>query len=468
MSALSPTYSLWQKHLAANPGAPAVIEAASGKVHTRSELNLLAEKLHESLLKLKVHRRLVLIHEPNGIRWLALLLALWRAGAIVLPLDHSIPAQSAHALASDMKGALLWINNDFVKISEQRAIRNKEVALYKMTSGTTGMPKRLAFSEQALLADGQNIIRTMGFEAPDRHFALISFAHSYGFGNLVMPLFLQGCTLVVGSSILPGIILDEIKRTEVSVFSTVPTILSALVRTEAAEDALTGLRLIITAGAPLTKELASAFKQRFGLTPHNFYGSSETGGIAYTQGKTGDDELGEGVGQPLSGVSVTIDSRKRVIITSLAVHLKGRKETTGSRTAVLADKGEIDLHGNLHLHGRLDRIVKLHGRRFDPVEVEAMVKKLPYVVDCFCWVSNASSQEILLVYEGGVEATELAATLSSALPMWKLPRRLRRVTRIPRNTRGKIDLQAMEALFNTPLGKGDDGLQSLYPTQHGR
>ena len=60
---------------------------------------------------------------------------------------------------------------------------------------------------------------------------------------------------------------------------------------------------MISAGAPLSAEVAQQFYRRYGIKIHNFYGSSETGGICYD--RTGNATLsGRSVGKPLSGVMV--------------------------------------------------------------------------------------------------------------------------------------------------------------------
>ena len=57
------------------------------------------------------------------------------------------------------------------------------------------------------------------------------------------------------------------------------------------------VRLVISAGAVLPAEVAQRFQARCGRKIHNFYGSSETGGIAYD--RTGEATRdGRSVGRP--------------------------------------------------------------------------------------------------------------------------------------------------------------------------
>src|ERR1041385_439879 len=60
----------------------------------------------------------------------------------------------------------------------------------KATSATTGAPKLVAFTARQLAADAENIVATMGLRQDWPNLGVISFAHSYGFSNLVLPLLL--------------------------------------------------------------------------------------------------------------------------------------------------------------------------------------------------------------------------------------------------------------------------------------
>ena len=75
--------------------------------------------------------------------------------------------------------------------------------LLKVTSGTTAEPRVIRFSAAQLLADCDNICDTMGLGADDRNYGVISFAHSYGFSNLITPLLCRGIRLVAAGDAMP-------------------------------------------------------------------------------------------------------------------------------------------------------------------------------------------------------------------------------------------------------------------------
>ena len=67
---------------------------------------------------------------------------------------------------------------------------------------------------------------------------------------------------------------------------------------------LKNLRLCVSAGAPLSANVAKQFRQKFKLPIHSFYGSSECGGICYDQAAENSEE--GFVGEPMSGVGIEL------------------------------------------------------------------------------------------------------------------------------------------------------------------
>ena len=58
-------------------------------------------------------------------------------------------------------------------------------------SATTGAARVIAFTAGQLAADVENIVATMGLRPNWPNLGVISMAHSYGFSNLVLPLFMD-------------------------------------------------------------------------------------------------------------------------------------------------------------------------------------------------------------------------------------------------------------------------------------
>ena len=133
--------------------------------------------------------------------------------------------------------------------------------LLKLTSGTTAAPRAIRFRSAQLLADARQICDTMGLTEADLNFAVIPLSHSYGFSNLITPLLVRGVPMAISSDRMPRAVLDDLARTEATVFPGMPVFFQAFV--EMSEiPTLPKLRLCISAGAPLSRRVAQNFRAK--------------------------------------------------------------------------------------------------------------------------------------------------------------------------------------------------------------
>lgn len=279
----------------------------------------------------------------------------------------------------------------------------------------------------------------MGIRRDDRNLAIIPLGHSYGLGNLVMPLLLQGTTVVCAKKFVPRQILRLIDEYQVTVLPTVPAILRALAQLEGAKKP-SSLRLVISAGAPLTAEVAQQFQHRYGIKIHNFYGSSETGGICYD--RTGIATLqGRSVGKPLAGVKVRILRDGRVAVNSPA----GK--------ATLPDLGKWNGYNELSLLGRIGEIANVGGKKIVPAELEGALRKLRGITDAWVTVLNDKRGNDYLA--AAVETTRTRADIEQellkTLPAWKLPKTWLIAPALFRSDRGKLHTTELRARLSVKL-----------------
>jgi acyl-CoA synthetase (AMP-forming)/AMP-acid ligase II len=410
-------WKLWEATADRRANKTAVIDADTGREWTCRELTALAERIAAPL-----DGRIVPIRQPNSAAWLATFLGVQKNGAAALPLDPSLPTEAQETTA---RGAL-------------RGLPVRSCCI-KLTSGTTGDLKRVYCSAANLRADGEHIIRTMGVRPADRNLAVIPLGHSYGLGNLVMPLLLQGTAVVCAQTFVPRQILRWIEQYHVSVLPTVPAVLRALAQLEGAVRP-PSLRLVISAGALLSAEVAQQFYRRYGIKIHNFYGSSETGGICYD--RAGNATLsGRSVGKPLYGVAVRIRRDGRVSVNSPA----GR--------ATLPDLGEWNRYGELRLLGRVGEVANIGGKKVSPAEVERALRELRRVTDA--WVTVVKDKRGNDCLAAAVETTrarvDLEEDLLRALPSWKLPKKWLIDAALPRTDRGKLHTVELRSRLSVSL-----------------
>lgn len=431
--------SAWTATVALQPEAVAVIDAATGKSSTRAEIDLSAEQWRTEY-GAGLRGQPVLMSEPNGWEWFRVFLGLLKAGATVVPLDPGEPLAAQRALAEALRVKWVWSGAARHAVPVRTTRRWRDCVVVKLTSGSTGTPRALAFTDEQMLADGRQVCAGMDIRPEDVNFGLIPFGHSYGLGNIVVPWLAQGTAVVCGVSALPHPIAESIARWRPTVFPAVPALLRALVMADVQPEQLSSLRTVISAGSPLSAEVASAFGQKFGRNVHSFYGSSETGGITYD--RSGDAALtARSVGTPLPGVRLTFGRGGRFTVASAAVFTHGnrRRGTQGDGVHAPADLGVLNAEGELVLQGRTGRFVKIAGRRLDLGEVEQALKALPGVRDALVATHSGRVDALAAAVAGDVSGNELRTALRERLASWKIPKRIVVLPVFPLTARGKVD-----------------------------
>jgi len=435
----------WNRTVRAAGNAVALVDAATGKTWSCTGLDVLAAEWQSR--QAVPAGSTVVFAEPNGAVWLQLFIGLIKAGVVAVPVDPAEPAAARQALAAAVGADFLWHDGRLEATGAKRRRHRDGRCLIKLTSGSTGAPRALVFTDDQILADARQICATMRIRPGDMNLGLIPFGHSYGLGNLVVPLLAQGTAVICGVSALPQAIAAAIERWRPTVFPAVPALLRALVEADIAPEQLRSLRTVISAGAPLGPEIARAFHKKFRLKIHNFYGCSETGGISYD--RTGTATLsGRSAGTPLRGVELAFTRGRRFLVRSPAVFsINNRLARRGRGRHRPADLGRLDERGELVLLGRSGRLVKIGGRRIDPGEIEAALRRLPGVREAFVAADPARGETLAAVVAGSLAAGAIRLALRERLAPWKIPRRLHVLPEFPLTARGKTDVRRLHALL---------------------
>ncbi len=327
-----------------------------------------------------------------------------------------------------------------------------EARVIKRTSGTTGRAQGLVFDSEAILADSDRLNRAMRIGSEDAILATIPMGFSYGLGSIVMPALTAGARVLCPVPGHPFNMLCAARDANATVLPAVPALLGALARRTADESWPSSLRLVISAGAPLPTATALAFLERTGVPIRVFYGSSECGGIAWDADGTAGVE--GTVGQPLPGVEITIDAQHKVCVRSASRALgclsAAGFEATEDAPFVPGDLGKFEA-GVLRLTGRESSHLSVAGRKVEPSEIENVLLQSPYIIDAVVWGESGHHDDAgdvcfaaVVPAEGSAVCIEtLTSSCRDQLPSWKRPRRIREVTEIPRNARGKVPRDAL-------------------------
>jgi long-chain acyl-CoA synthetase len=443
------------------------------------------QRYADRLAKIGVGRGALIVSAAgNSAASVALLLACRALDAAVMPVDAGATHPELLALAERFGAtALLAPDTAFTqdpRLDDERAAvldaglrvsptrieprRYVGSAVLKLTSGSTGTAKATLTSEAQLIADSARILAGMKTQPSDVQLATIPISHAYGFGNLIMPMLLQGTPAVLRDSFVPQQLQADARRFGANVFQGVPFMFQFFLSTPLAGGWPPSLTSLFSAGAPLPAATVRAFHDRFGVKIHSFYGATEAGGISLDD----DDEIDDSgtVGRPLAGVTVTLrneaDVVGRIHVASTGVASGYSDEASGDDAFVdggflTGDCGEWDEKGRLTLSGRVSSFVNVAGQKVRPDEVEEVLRTMPGIADARVVGANDPSrgEQIVacVVAEPLGSIAELAVRrfCAARLAPHKVPRTVVFVDAIPLTARGKIDRVALEGIVRARL-----------------
>ena len=440
----------------------AIFDTRGHVLRTFAQIEEEARDIQQTLLSGFRHGQAIAIQVGNHAAWPALLLACLRSRLVALPLERSMAKRERDA-ALQICGATAIVDVEKEQIA-LRPLPHESIewgpnppSLLKLTSGTTAAPRAIRFRSEQLLADCTQICETMGITGRDLNFAVIPLSHSYGFSNLITPLLARGVPMILSRDPMPRAVLDDLARTNATVFPGMPVFYQAFSEMEEV-PALPKLRLCISAGAPLPLAGARKFRQKFNQPIHSFYGSSECGGICYDRDAS---LLEQGfVGQPMRGVDLELlelDAPATLVRVRSAAAGDGYfpepdEEKLGQGKFIPDDLLSVSGDG-LRIVGRVSDIINVAGKKVNPAEVEAELLRFSGVraAVVFGRDSILRNEEVAACVVAGerVLESDLLEYCRARLSGWQVPKRIFFVEEIPVNERGKVNRRELASKFRS-------------------
>jgi acyl-CoA synthetase (AMP-forming)/AMP-acid ligase II len=456
---------------------------------------------------------------PNHPAFLESLFAVGLLGAVMAPVNHRLDEAEIDWILEDTKprvlirrdaasatavpsqafrhvavGASLDGAADFetlIAASPGHAIDERvgldELCLLPHTSGTTGRPKGVMLTHGNVTWNVVNLLTCADFRSDDVTMAIVPFFRVGGTGVNVLPVLFMGGTVVVPGDVQPDGILRLTEQHHITVGFGNPDLLASLVRSPhwPAAD-LSGVRFLITGGAPVREPLIRAYLQR-GLTLLQGYGLSEAAPVALLlQPGSALSKVGSAGTPPLfvdtkiagpDGAEAGPGQAGELLVRGPNV-MAGYWNRPGETAAVLTPDGWLrtgdaarpDEDGYITIIGRAADSFISHGQVVHPGDVERVLLSHPAVADAgVAPVAESGAEQgatAFIVVAPGAQTTEqeLLAWCREHLAAHQVPVYVTFADRLPRNSVGKLSRGELpKAAAFTPPSRGGYPASDLPP-----
>jgi acyl-CoA synthetase (AMP-forming)/AMP-acid ligase II len=324
-----------------------------------------------------------------------------------------------------------------------------------MTSGTTGAPRGAARSG-ATVEDAVSALSRIPLKARETTVIAAPVFHAWGLGHLSLAMLL-GSTVVLHRKFDPERVLASIEAQRATALVVVPVMLTRLI--EAAEKGsydLSSLRVIASSGSALPAGLAQRTLETFGPVLYNLYGSTE---VAYAAVATPEDLQADPAtaGKPPHGVTLRVVDDEgndvppgtpgRIFVGSglaFGGYTDGSDKDRLGDLVSTGDMGQLDDEGRLTVLGRDDDMVVIGGENVYPSQVEDVLHTHDAVADVAVvdvpddeWGARLVAH-VVAADGAQPDEKELQGLVKKKLFKFAVPREIRLVDELPRNSTGKV------------------------------
>jgi acetyl-CoA synthetase len=279
-------------------------------------------------------------------------------------------------------------------------------ALLHFTSGTTGMPKGAVHVHQALVYHKHSGEEALGLKAEDIFWCTADpgwvTGASYG---IISPLILGATLIVDGGEFNATRWYQILQHFKVAVWYTAPTALRMLMK--AGEELpkgydFSGVRSACSVGEPLNPEVIRWVQKHLGISFHDNWWQTETGGIIVANRAYAEAVIGS-MGKPICGVEVelvkdSVGDRLHFSEVGEVGELVIRKDWPAVFVEYLdeperyegcfvgdwyfsGDLARRDSDGYYWFIGRKDDVIKTSGHLIGPFEVESVLMEHSEVLE---------------------------------------------------------------------------------------
>lgn len=434
----------------------------------------------------------------NGIPYTCAVWAIWRLGAIVVPLNHRLTADDLAAQLADSSCRLLLVGSGKEELGDRAAhasgtptarqdeaghflsdthpaplpevvVAPQTPAAILYTSGTTGRPKGVVISHGNAVQNSVTCTEVIGRRQDDTELIMVPQFNVTGLCSQTVPVVHRGMTAVLLDGFDAQRVVELVRAHRVTSTVGAPTMWWRILEA-AGKAGLPSLRLALYGGAPMPVALLQRLREALPTASFgNGYGMTETCSMVTYIG--GEDAIRrpDSVGRPLPVTELRLllpdDDREvppgevgEVTVRGPQValgywHPDGIRPLTDAHGWLrTGDAARLD-DGFVVLADRWKDVIKRGGESIFSLEVEEVLYQHPKVLDAaVVGVPDERYGELVLavvVPKPGERLTEdeVQDHCRCSLARFKVPSFVQIREELPRNAGGKVIKSSLKAAF---------------------
>ncbi len=416
-------------------------------------------------------------------------LCLWacaRAGLVMLPLDWRWTSSERESVVRHFKACCAITEPDipvaacasltWEELQSQPAGWSEDAVpatslqsplLISLSSGTTGRPKGPMLTHRHFLRRFWTHWINLGLNANSRYLNATPLYFGGARTFTLSVLFSGGTVILHPPNFDPVALARTVQQHRVNALFLVPTQLRRLLASpQELRNRFRKLRLLLSSGAPLQANERVAIRNQLCAQFHEYYASTEGGGVSLCTPEDFDLLL-TSVGRPIYGVDVSIvDAHDTVLAPGHVGQLRYRgpgvaegffNDAEQTRQHFRdgwfypGDLAEQNADGYLFLRGRSKDVVNRAGVNIYPNEIEDTLMQIAGLRECAVFgLPDPELGECVAcawVGEPGLTRMQLVSHCQARLAPYKLPGAWLELETLPRNSAGKVVLDALKKSF---------------------
>lgn len=398
------------------------------------------------------------VYHTDAFEFLAIVFALWQ-----LDRTACIPGDNRPGTIDRLSARVDGFIGDFptkgvpivdpsnigVETFSWRDLEQNFPAIEIYTSGSTGEPKPITKTISQLERELE-ALESLWPSEPGVIITTVTHQHLYGMTFRLFWPFCAGRAFARKLCEYPEDILYQARRWTAFSLVSSPTHLRRLNDSLNWSEVADGCHYVLSSAAPLVRNDSLAVGKLLQAPVQEIYGSSETGAIAW---RIQQPEQPEALWQALPSVQLSTTPEKTLLVQSTYLGSVDRY--------ILPDKVAFTSEGFFSLLGRVDRIVKIEGKRVSLAAIEhALLGSSALIEDVKALAVERQRIETAVVIQLTCQGKELLAEhgrktlikllkadLSSGFEAVVLPRRWRFTDQMPYNSQGKIPMESLQLMF---------------------